>query len=380
PEVDKFPDISIAGVPSRIGQSKVLGQILSSLFPSDSKSNERELRDTAIVLPEENMLLPLLNSLPAHLSPLNITMGYKLRNTAVAGLIRDIVGMQMRSYQSKVANTFFHEDVVNVLSHPLVRSYKPLVCTAILFEIQSKRLFNVPESLFAEPRFSGMEPVFRAVSDKNNPVNVFDYLSGLLQWLSDAVSPSLSDNSPATDSGTDAVSVPDDVAVVRGGDSEQGRSIILQEAFLRRYANAVERLKSLSGRYISNGVVNLENSTVFNLVERMVQGEMLNFEGVPLKGLQIMGVLEARSLDFDTILIPSMNERVFPRARFTASFIPVVLRNAYKLPTPEDQENVYAYFFYRMISRAKRVFLLYDARSTGLKSRQMSRYVHQLVH
>ncbi len=75
-----------------------------------------------------------------------------------------------------------------------------------------------------------------------------------------------------------------------------------------------------------------------------------------------------------------MNERVFPRARFTASFIPVVLRNAYRLPTPDDDENVYSYFFYRMLSRAKNVYLLYDARSTGLKSRQMSRYVHQLAH
>lgn len=375
-DIAEFPEISIAGVPSRVGQSKVLGRILSSLFPDNEDTDECRLRNTAIVLPEENMLLPLLNSLPSNLSPLNITMGYKLRNTAVAGLIRDIVSMQMRSYQSKVANTFFHEDVVNVLSHPLVRSFRPLVCTAILLEIQTRRLFNVPEALFSDPRFAGMEAVFKSVSDKNNPVDVFDYLNGLMRWLAEAVGSSLTEN--GTQASDDILA--DGTAAVKGADSEQGRSIMIQEAFLRRYANAVERLRALSHKYIGNGGVFLENSTVFNLVERMVQGEMLNFEGVPLKGLQIMGVLEARSLDFDTLLIPSMNERVFPRARFTASFIPVVLRNAYRLPTPEDQENVYAYFFYRMISRAKRVFLLYDARSTGLKSRQMSRYIHQLIH
>ena len=373
--LDSFPRINIGGVPSRIGQSKVVGQILSSLFPEGNDIDMGELRNTAVVLPEENMLIPLLNSLPANISPLNITMGYQLRNTAVAGLIRDIVSMQMRAYQTKVANTFFHEDVVNVLSHPLVRSYKPLACTAILLEIQNKRLFNVPESLFSDARFSGMEPVFRAISDKNNPVDVFEYLSKLLRWLSAAIGfSSANADSNDTESGADV-----GTAAVKG-DSGKERSAMIQEAFLRRYANAVERLKTLSGRYIQEGRIFLENATVFNLVERMMQGEMLNFEGVPLKGLQIMGVLEARSLDFDTLLIPSMNERVFPRARFTASFIPVVLRNAYRLPTPDDDENVYSYFFYRMISRAKNVYLLYDARSTGLKSRQMSRYVHQLAH
>lgn len=377
--LESFPQINIIGVPSRIGQSKVIGEILGSLYGKKKLTfEETTLRDTAIVLPEENMLVPLLNSLPPNLTPLNITMGYKLRDTAVAGLIRDIVSMQMRCYKSKNYTTFFHEDVVNVLSHPLIRSFKPLVCTAILLEIQASRLFNVPESLFAEPRFSGMEPVFRAVSDKDSTVDVFGYLSELLKWLADAIGtiPVASD-----EKSEDVHPYPFGHTIsANRQDCQRGRSAMIQEAFLCRYSNAVSRLKNLSEKYLADGRVFLENATVFNLVERMVQGEMANFEGVPLKGFQIMGVLEARSLDFDTLLIPSMNERVFPRARFTASFIPVVLRNAYRLPTPEEQENVYAYFFYRMISRSKKVFLLYDARSTGLRSRQMSRYIHQLVH
>ena len=382
--LNKFPEIEIVGVPSRAGQSKAVSGILGTLFPAGSQPDSEALRQTAIVLPEENMLVPLMDSLPAHLSPLNITMGYKLRNTAVAGLIRDIVSMQMRAYQSRVANTFFHEDVINVLSHPLVRAYRPDLCTMLLLRIQQKRLFNVPESMFREPPYAAMEPVFRFVADKNRSVDVFDYLLVLLRWLSDAVKSSAgSMNETAIETtetdGSDDYDSEEANMVDRS--AKNGRTAAIQEAFLRRYTNAVLRLRLLCERYLASpGGVFMENSTVFGLAERLVQGEMLNFEGMPLHGLQIMGVLEARSLDFETILIPSMNERIFPRARFTASFIPAVLRNAYRLPTPEDEENVYSYFFYRMISRAKRVFLLYDARATGLKSRQMSRYIHQLQH
>lgn len=382
--LDEFPEIEIVGVPSRAGQSKAVSGILGALYPVGAQPDAETLRQTAIVLPEENMLIPLLDSLPAHLSPLNITMGYKLRNTAVAGLIRDIVSMQMRAYRSRVANTFFHEDVINVLSHPLVRTYRPDLCTMLLLRIQQKRLFNVPESVFREPPYEAMEPVFRFVADKNRLVDVFDYLLGLLKWLSDAVQASAGNMDTAITEVAEADGSYSDTGEgmnIVDRNAKNGRSAAIQEAFLRRYTNAVLRLRLLCERYLTaSGGVFMENATVFGLVERLVQGEMLNFEGMPLHGLQIMGVLEARSLDFETILIPSMNERIFPRARFTASFIPAVLRTAYRLPTPEDEENVYSYFFYRMISRAKRVFLLYDARATGLKSRQMSRYIHQLQH
>lgn len=382
-EVDEFPAIEITGVPSRVGQGKAIGGILASLYPSGKEVDMEALRRTAIVMPEENMLIPLMNSLPSNISPLNITMGYRLRNTAVAGLVRDVVSMQMRAYQSKVSGTFFHEDVINVLSHPLVRCFRPELCTLLLLEIQKRRLFNVPASLFAESRFSGLERVFTLVSDKNSTVDVFSYLDNLLALISEAVRQSVEgesaddDSSPQDAAGDDAVDS-ESISVASG--MERGRNIALQEAFLKRYANALERLKKLCGLYLSDGKVFIENATVFNLIERVVQGETLNFEGVPLRGLQLIGVLEARAIDFDTLIIPSMNERVFPRARFTGSFIPVVLRSAYRLPTPDDQENVYTYFFYRMISRAKRVFLLYDARSTGLKSRPMSRYIRQLQH
>jgi hypothetical protein len=390
--INKFPKIDIIGIPSRVGQGKALANIIGQLFPPIPSANgnepsidEEALRNTAVILPEEPMLKPMLNSLPKRIAPLNITMGYKLRNTAVAGLIRDIISMQMRSYHSKQSQTFFYEDVANILSNPLVRTYKPTTCTAILLYIQQRRLFNVPATIFNKPEFSGMEQIFRIVTNNDGAESTFRYLRELLWWLTDALvsvanSSDTNVTTNATDNDNDDNSRqhnPNIVSINASGNI----NLTLQTAFIKRYENAIDRLHLLCSHYLGGiDTIFIENATIFTLVERMVQGEMLNFEGVPLRGLQIIGVLEARSLDFQTLLMPSMNERIFPRAHFNTSFIPNVLRSAYNLPTSDDQEEVFAYFFYRMISRAKRVFLLYDARSSGIKSKQMSRYIHQLIH
>lgn len=376
--VKTFPQINIIGVPSRVGQTKVIGQILNRLFPADMPVDDNCLRKTAVVIPEEGMLTPLLNALPDSVQTLNITMGYKLRNTSVSGLVKSIVSMQMRSYKSSVDNTFFRDDVIEILSHPLIRSYRHLECTRLIDAIEQRRLFQIPESLFIAEGYDFM-PVFKMVGKKNDRQEVFDYLLNLMRWLNKAVKswlPEEYDEDSETDydenQGAPRQKVIDSLNVAR--------SVAIQEAFIRRYTSAVIKLRTLCDIYLKRDDIFVESSTVFNMVERIIQGEMLNFEGVPLKGLQIMGVLEARSLDFDTLIIPSMNERVFPRARFTASFIPTVIRNAYGLPTPDDQENAYAYFFYRMISRLRSAYLLYDARTSGIKSRQMSRYINQLVN
>lgn len=392
--IPDYPSIEVIGIPSRVGQAKTVGKLLETLYPVDRELSADTLRDTAVVLPEETMLTPLLGAIPERVNPLNITMGYKLRNTAVSGLMRDIVTMHMRSYQSKVRRTFFYEDVIKVLSHPVVRSCSPALSTSIVMEIQRLRLFNIPEEFFDTPERTRLKTIFRFISDKNDAVQVFAYLNSLILWLREVVSSRLISDSdaraPKIDD-TDSKDCPVHDAdaedtenaslqhAVLASDPEHNRAAILQEAFLRRYAEALARLERLCRKYLYSGKIYIENATVFNLVEKILQGEMLNFEGLPMQGLQIMGVLEARALDFRNIIIPSMNERLFPRARFTASFIPPVLRSAYGLSTPEQHENAYAYFFYRMISRAEKVYLLYDARSLSRKT-QMSRYINQLIH
>ncbi len=383
--VDGFPEIEIIGVPSRVGQTKVIGQLLNHLFPADAPEiDKHELRRTAVVLPEEGTLTPLLNALPDHIDPLNITMGYKLRNTSVAGLVKNIVSMQMRAYKTSKCCSYFRDDVLNVLSHPLVRSFDHNECTRLISEIEMARLFNVPESLLVTDERPGFRPVFTMIANKRNSKDVFDYLLNLMKWLSEALKTWIPEQ-PATED-EDNNGEQDDYQPATGeettviADKNVARSVALQEAFIRRYTAALIKLQNFLNTYLGERHTFVEDATIFNLIERIVQGEMLNFEGVPLKGLQIMGVLEARALDFNTLILLSVNERVFPRIKSNTSFIPKLLRSAYGLSTTEDQENAYAYFFYRMISRVKKVYLLYDARTSGLKSSQVSRYIHQLIY
>ena len=396
PPIPDYPSIEVIGIPSRVGQAKTVGKLLDALYPADQELTAEVLRETAVVLPEETMLTPLLVAIPERVNPLNITMGYKLRNTAVSGLIRDIVTMHMRSYQSKARRTFFYEDVIKVLSHPVVRSFSPALSTAMVMEIQRLRLFNIPEDFFDTEERASLKSIFRFISDKNDAAEVFSYLNNLICWLKQVVKSRLISDGEADPATADVneADTPENAAIdldandtdnetlqhaAVASDQDHNRAAILQEAFLRRYSDALARLEALCRQYLYSGKIYIENATVFNLVEKILQGEMLNFEGLPMQGLQIMGVLEARALDFRNIIIPSMNERLFPRARFTASFIPPVLRSAYGLSTPEQHENAYAYFFYRMISRAEKVYLLYDARSLSRKT-QMSRYINQLIH
>lgn len=383
-KIHQFPQINIIGVPSRVGQCKAISSALSAIFPT--QPNPIKLRRTAIVMPEENILTPLVNSLPANITPLNITMGYKLKNTAVAGLMRNIVSLQMRAYKSKVTKSFFIDDVTRILTNPLIRAVDRHTASIMLNEIRTRRLFNVPECFFHEDNFKKFLPVFTMIADKQNCSDVFNYLFTLIKWLDEAITNSWNKTSLGIIEKDTVDTEPEDLSGFAKVTADPGidRSVALQQAFLRRYSNAVIRLKKLQAKYLQGTdgkpKVFMEDATVFNLIEKIVRGEMLNFDGMPLRGLQIMGVLEARALDFETLIIPSMNERIFPRSKAGTTFIPMVLRRAYHLSTSEDQEEAFAYMFYRMISRAINVQIIYDARTTGLRSSQPSRFIHQLVH
>ena len=125
--------------------------------------------------------------------------------------------------------------------------------------------------------------------------------------------------------------------------------------------------------------IDLQSKTFFFLVERTINSTKIAFEGEPLKGLQIMGVLETRCIDFKNLIILSMNERVFPRKHFARSFIPNAIRRANGMSIPEFQESILTYYFYRMLSRAENVYLVYDSRTKGIASGEASRFIKQLT-
>lgn len=369
--IDTFPKIEICGVSSRIGQAKIAAGICATLYPDNPQRPVEMLRKTAVILPQETMAQGVLASLPERISPVNLTMGYKLRDSRTATFVRDIVSMHLRSRKAHGTEpTFFYEDVLRVLTHPLVRQLHPDEHRRLVYDIQVGRMYNIDRQ-YVVTHYPALAPVFQYVENPANPVEVFDYFEHLFQWIHECWD-RLSRQEPAS-------------IDVDGVELENLRSVkssaVIDKMLTRAYLRAIERLKSLTHRYLRDQRdLFLADSTMFHLLERIIGGETVNFEGRPLEGLQVMGVLEARGLDFENVIIPSMNERIFPKKHYQKSFIPPHLRSAYGMSTQEHQESIYSYYFYRMISRANRVFLLYDTRTQGTGGGQMSRYLAQLKY
>lgn len=380
--LDYYPEISVMPVPSSFGQTKLLPEILRGLYPqffepkvaanmTDAGFEQlvNSLSRTAIVLPDESLAQPLLSSMPGVIPVVNVTMGFSLRHTGVATLLSNIISLQLRAREVKAQNTFFYEDVLAVLSHPLIRMKYAQLCDSIVAQISARRLFNVPYDLLAEKEYEELSTPFRVVSNAMDPEAVLNYLADLLHWLVGLIESKVGMVEEAEEKAEEEADGEDAGIEARG-------PVNLDLQFVRGYLDAVEQLRALRGEYLSD--IFLEDKTVFHLVERIVGNQSVNYDGVPLRGLQVMGVLESRCLDFDNVILTSMNERIFPRKHYAKSFIPNALRRGYGMATLEHQESMYAYYFYRLISRAKKVFLLYDARKSGVHSGGASRYIKQL--
>lgn len=344
PKVADFPDIDVVGVPSTMGMAKVAGETLAKLIADESVPSEEKGLRTAVVLPEEDMFIPLLHSIPDTVEDINITMGFSLRNTPIASLIQNIVSLHLRSRRtaSGVIN-FYYEDIIAVLSHPLMRTLERDKASEIVAYIHQNRLYNIPAQELAE-RYELTE-LFSPIADLEDAEQVFQYILRLLYWLQDKLAK------------------PEDNPV--------------EAAFIKRYINSVEELHTLTQRH---HITISHQNTVFRLLERLVASEKIPFEGTPLKGVQVMGMLETRCLDFDHLIILSMNENAFPRKHFSPSFIPNSLRAGYGMATMEFQEAITAYNFYRLIARPKKVTLIYSTMSDRIRSAEVSRYVSQLLH
>lgn len=375
--VADFPAIEVIGVPSVIGQVKTTCNILEQLIPSKPDSAEQAMLSTAVVLPDETLCMPLLHSLGPQFTNINVTMGYPMRNTPVAGLMSLVISMQLRARKLRFEDTFFHEDVTALLAHPLVRSLSPKSCDALVKEINAKRLFNIPRTTLLKDDYAPLHPLFDiVVADTGSISEVTSYMKRLSAWLLERVTEmyALPPDAPVTeDENIDTFPDIDDDEPV-----QLSSAGAIEAGFLRHYMASLDELERLCRRHLSDLDVTLDDTTAFHLVERLMRGESVTFEGRPLKGLQIMGMLETRAVDFDNVIILSMNERIFPRKHFAKSFIPPLLRRGYGMATTDHQESISAYYFYRLISRARNVYLLYDSRTKGMKSGEPSRYISQL--
>ena len=344
-------EIRVMGVPSAIGQAKQVYPILQALADEQQLTDESALR-TAIVLPDEHLLVPVLNAIPEAIQHINVTMGYPLAGTPVAALMEYILTLQKNIRYVDRVPVFYFRDVLPILNHQYVMAAAPEEVSQLVKDMTAgNRIYVHAADL---NRHELLSILF-------TPVQNTEELSDFLIHVLEALNACLRNKRPN----------PDDEEKI--SNSTQTTADIEQE-FIFHYFATVNRMKEV----MREAKIEMRLETYFRLLKRMTDLITIPFEGEPLSGLQVMGVLETRALDFDRLIILSMNEGIFPLKKAANSFIPYNLRRGFGLPTYEHQDSVWAYHFYRLIRRAKQVTLLYDTRTTGLQTGEVSRFVHQL--
>ena len=317
--------VDVIGVASGVAQAKQMYSILSGL-PAEFR-DER----TAIVLPDENMLIPVLNSIPEDIKNINVSMGYSIRGSAVFALMNEIAALQLHLRKKQDKWFFYHKQVFSIFSNGIIECASDDSLRERMKEIRKERKYYISESdLTGHPL---LELIFRVPEDYGT------YLQDIIYNL--------------------AVRI------------KQAGGMALELDFAKHYYQAVMRLKE-------NNLPEILPATYFRLLNQLVSLDSVPFRGEPLRGLQIMGPLETRAVDFDRVIILSCNEGIFPRHPVSTSFIPGELRHAFGLPDYEYHDAMNAYYFYRLLQRGGKVWMLYDSRMKNLRAGEESRYIKQL--
>ncbi|MEA4918664.1 PD-(D/E)XK nuclease family protein [Proteiniphilum sp.] len=343
------PSIEVIGIPSGVGQAKHVTQILSRLIQSGDMPHPEEAINTAIVLPDERLLLPVLYSIPEEIEKINVTMGYGLSFSSISALMEHIAALQRNKRESAGEMMFYHRDVLSILNHPLVYSSAKDEAEALKRHILTYNRIVVPQAEF--PLHPLFQLIFKPLTDWRD---ISEYIQNILAFIYGSLTDEKRDKEEA---------------------GNNTRALDLEREFIVQYHKTVTRLQDTL-----HNAKNMSLETCFRLMKKMAYSISVSFSGEPLSGLQVMGVLETRVIDFENLIILSMNEGVFPVKDPVNSFIPFTLRKGFGLPVYEHQDSTYAYHFYRMISRAKRVYMLYDIRTEEMQTGEVSRYFYQLKY
>lgn len=311
-------------------------------------TNEEVLeKENAVILCNESLLLPILHSIPADVHNVNITMGFPLAQTPIFNFVNILATLQIEGYRPQTGR-YDCQAVLSVLRHPYVRKMSPFADKIEKRLTRDNRFYPLPSELMGD---TFLEAVF---TPHAGTIALCRYLANTLRLVT---------------------------ALYKGKNNEKdesGKDIFNQlhrEALFKSYT-IINRLLNLA----ETGLLSdLRAETLHRLLNRLLATANIPFHGEPAIGMQIMGVLETRNLDFRNLLILSLNEGQLPKNEGEASFIPYNLRRAFGMTTIEHKNAVYAYYFYRLIQRAENITLVYNTSSDGLNRGEMSRFALQIL-
>lgn len=334
----KEKNISIFGIPKNIGQAKYIGSLLKTI-----KTKKESLENTAVILGDENLLIPVLNSLPSSIEDLNITMGFPLKSIPLASLFDSLFHIHKTSTSS-----FYFKDVINIISHQFIR---PLFIINGV-DYASKIVETIDSNNLV---YLNIERLKRLADKSNEIINLL--FSDWNKSIEDALK-----------------NCSNLIIYIKKNLDKNKDSNLLSLEYLYRFNELFNALKRLNSDY---GHIK-DVSTLFGVYKELLSTETLDFQGEPLKGLQVMGMLESRVLDFETVIISSVNEGILPSGKSNNSFIPFDVKLENKLPTYKEKDAVYTYHFYRLLQRAKHIYILYNTEADVLTGGEKSRFITQL--
>ena len=311
-------------------------------------------RRTAIVMCDEGLLQTVIHCIPPEVKAVNVTTGFPLKQTPVASLVTQLLDMQLKGWDEK--RKAFRLHYVNaVLRHPYARFVSPL-SQDLFKELNANRRFYVQPKLMAKD--DGLAELFSrqgiAVGTEVRP-DGYD-LGALTEWLMRIVRR----------------------VAVNGNAADKD---LFRESCFRMY-KLLNSFTTLIGKTQDGGKTVGDSISIYtfeHLMMQIVGATSVPFHGEPVEGVQVMGVLETRNLDFDHILILSCNEGNMPKGVDDTSFIPHALRAAYGLTTVDNKVAVYSYYFHAMLQRASDVTIVYNSSTEGLNPGEMSRFMLQLM-
>ena len=338
-------NIDLYGLPADVLQAKQAAEIIVNLLDRGEKPE-----DIVVVLADENLLIPLLNSLPVKFNEqslsYNITLGYPLAISAVKGFVSDWLEIII-SYHADNRKLFNVRKIINLLLSNLV-------------------LLTLNESQ--------KNSVYRLIAELNNTNSSFLESKDLQQLFKSFNLQDLSSHILITSSNAFEINFAISNFVNSLLDSEEGgkQSILTEQ--LKVFVNLCDRLSLNAAEILEN----IDLISFKKLLLSLISTYSVSLKGEPLSGIQIMGMLETRALDFKNLIILSANEGVLPKSSMADSFIPFDIRKYYSLPLPSDKHSVTAYHFYSLLSSAKNVSLLYSSKNEGLGAVEESRFIKQI--
>lgn len=328
-------EVTFIESPTENGQVRYLPQWIRENLTSQEK-------ETAVVLCNEALLQPVLHALPDNVKHINITMGFPLSQTPAYSFVNALMELHTSGYNPNNGRYLFAE-VISVLKHPYTRQLSPEAEKLEQTLTRDNRFYPLPSELKQD---NVLELLF---TPRRNNLDLCSMLSEALK----------------------------EVAVIY-----QQQAASHSDAFDQLYRESLFKTYTLVNRFhtlIESKELNVQAGTFQRLLTRVMSSSSIPFHGEPAIGMQVMGVLETRNLDFRHLIMLSVNEGQLPKAGGDSTFIPYNLRKAFGMTTIDHKIAVYAYYFYRLMQRAEKVTLVYNTATDGINRGELSRFMLQFL-